>query len=337
MKILFEKICNIYHLTREAIVKEKISVIVLTYNPSKQKLIATLKSIIRQENVDVQVIISDDGSKENYFEEAKEFLEKNSFTDYKFVSCEKNQGTVKNVIRAVHVSNGEYVKLISPGDMFTSNNILSGWFNHLIQSKYKWSICEAIYYKNINGCISPIKQPTHPMITDVYEKQQERKCRWNYVILDDIALGAATICERNLLMEYLFRINDKVVYAEDNIYRIMMFDGICADYFSGCAIFYEYGEGVSAPGESVWGERLVKDWSAADLEMLRKLDINDPLQVKMTKILKNNKTGNKYIRDVRKIMEPGRLKIALLRKYKMRYSLTEFPEDINAVNWYGDN
>lgn len=117
--------------------REKISVLVLTYNPSKQKLIATLKSIIKQENVDIQVIVSDDGSKENYFEEAKEFLEKNNFTDYKFVNCEKNQGTVKNAIRAVGVSNGEYVKLISPGDMFTSNNVLRNWLNHLIQSKYK--------------------------------------------------------------------------------------------------------------------------------------------------------------------------------------------------------
>ena len=156
--------------------KEKISVIVLTYNPPKQKLIATVKSIIRQKGVNIQVIISDDGSKENYFEEAKEFLEKNSFTDYNFINCEKNRGTVKNAIRAVSVSDGEYVKLISPGDMFTSNHVLRDWLNHLIQSKYKWSICEAIYYNNVNGCISPIKQPTHPMITDVYEKKQERKC-----------------------------------------------------------------------------------------------------------------------------------------------------------------
>lgn len=317
--------------------KEKISVIVLTYNPPKQKLIATLKSIIKQENVDIQVIVSDDGSKENYFEEAKEFLEKNNFTDYKFVNCEKNQGTVKNAIRAVGVSNGEYVKLISPGDMFTSNNMLRNWLNHLIQSKYKWSICEAIYYKNVNGCISPIKQPTHPMITDVYKKKQETKCRWNYVILDDIALGAATICEKTLLIEYLLRIDGKIVYAEDNIYRIMMFDGVCADFFPECAIFYECGEGVSTSGESVWNERLMKDWYAADVEMLRILAVNDPLQVKMRKILNNKENDNKYMGYLRRLMEPGRLKIAFLRKYKMKYSLTKLPENLKGVNWYADN
>ena len=317
--------------------KEKISVIVLTYNPSKQKLIATLKSIISQKDIDIQIIVSDDGSKENCFEEARDFFKRNSFIDYKLISCKKNQGTVKNAIRAVNVSNGEYVKLISPGDMFTSNYILRDWINHLLQSKYKWSICEAIYYKNKNGCILPIKKPTHPMITDVYEKKQERKCRWNYVVLDDVALGAAIVSEKDILIEYLLRIDGKVVYGEDNIYRIMMFDGVCADYFSECAIFYEYGDGVSTSGESVWSESLTKDWNAADSEMLRGLDINDTLQVKMWKILRNNGKGNKFIRYLRKVMEPGRLRIGLLRKYKMRYSLTELPENIEGVNWYADN
>lgn len=316
---------------------KKISVIVLTYNPSKQKLIATLKSIISQKDVDIEVVISDDGSKQNYFKEAKDFFEKNSFIEYKLINCKRNQGTVKNAIRAVSASNGEYVKLISPGDMFTSRYVLRDWINHLIQSKYKWSVCEAIYYKNVNGCVFPTKQPTHPMITGVYEKKQEKKCRWNYVILDDVALGAAIMSERDILIEYLLRIENKVVYGEDNIYRIMMFDGVCADYFSECVIFYEYGEGVSTAGESMWSKRLEKDWAEADLEMLRNLDTNDSLQVKMGKILRNNGKGNKFIRYARKIMEPGRLIIALLRRCKMRYSLTKLPENIKGVNWYTDN
>lgn len=317
--------------------REIISVIVLTYNPSKQKLIATLKSIIRQNGVDIQVIISDDGSKKNYFEEAKEFLENNRFTRYKFIECEKNQGTVKNAIRAVGVSTGKYVKLISPGDMFTSNNVLRDWLDHLIQSKYKWSICEAFYYKNVDGCISLIKNPTHPMIIDVYQKKQEKKCRWNYVILDDVALGAAIITERDVLLEYLLRIDGKVVYAEDNIYRIMMFDGVCADYFSECAILYEYGEGVSTSKRDIWNERLVKDWNAASLEMLRMVDLHDPFQVKMRKILNNNGKGNILFRYVRKIIEPGRIKIALLRRYNVRYSLTELPENVERVVGYTDD
>lgn len=71
------------------------------------------------------------------------------------------------------VSSGKYIKLISLGDMFTASTVLNKWVNHLIESNYKWSICEAIYYKNVNGCILPIKQATHPMITRVYEKNKK--------------------------------------------------------------------------------------------------------------------------------------------------------------------
>ena len=117
----------------------------------------------------------------------------------------------------------------------------------------------------------------------------------------------------------------------------MMFDGVCADFFSEYAIFYECGEGVSTSGESIWNERLMKDWKAADLEMLRMIDVSDPLQVKMAKLLNNKDIDNKYSSYLRKLMEPGRLKIFLLRRFKMRYSLTDFPENIGGVNWYADN
>ena len=317
--------------------REKISVVVLTYNPSKQKLIATLKSIIGQEDVDVQIIVSDDGSKENYFEEVKGIFEKSGFTDYILITSEKNQGTVKNAIQAVRVANGKYAKLISPGDMFASSKSLRNWINHLIESKYRWSICETIYYKNVNGCVSPIKQPTHPMIVDVYQKKQERKCRWNYVVLCDVALGAATICERELMLEYLLRIEGKVVFVEDSIHRIMMFDGICADYFPECAILYEHGYGVSTSNDSVWNERIAKDWDAAEKEMLSRLDSNDLFQKKMAKALKDAWDNNKYIYLLKLLFQQGRIKYALLRRFKMRYSLTELPENIEGVNWYANN
>ena len=54
-------------------------------------------------------------------------------------------------------------------------------------------------------------------------------------------------------------------------------------------------------------------------------------------VLKNKEKGNKFIRFIKNIVEAGRIKIALLQKYKMRYSLTELPENIEGVNWYAYN
>lgn len=81
----------------------------------------------------------------------------------------------------------------------------------------------------------------------------------------------------------------------------------------------------------------MKDWKATDSEMLIKQDTNDSLKRKMGIVLKNKEKGNKFIRFIKNIVEAGRIKIALLQKYKMRYSLTELPENIEGVNWYAYN
>ena len=54
----------------------QVSVVVITYEPSIDKLLATLSSIIRQNSILFELIISDDGSKsvnvddlENYLDE----------------------------------------------------------------------------------------------------------------------------------------------------------------------------------------------------------------------------------------------------------------------------
>ena len=49
----------------------EITVIVCTYNPDLQKLISTLKSVVLQKGVKIQVIVTDDGSSNNYFNEVK--------------------------------------------------------------------------------------------------------------------------------------------------------------------------------------------------------------------------------------------------------------------------
>ena len=63
-------------------IKYSVAVTVGTYNPIWKKLEATLRSILQQKNVNFQIIISDDGSKYNCFNEAKELFKKYGFSDY---------------------------------------------------------------------------------------------------------------------------------------------------------------------------------------------------------------------------------------------------------------
>ena len=94
----------------------KMTVLVLQYNPKFDDLIITLRSIIRQTGTTYQIVITDDGSVNDYFKETESWFKENGFTEYVLVKNEINQGTVKNICAGLEKASGKYVKLISPGD-----------------------------------------------------------------------------------------------------------------------------------------------------------------------------------------------------------------------------
>ena len=262
----------------------KVSVCVVTYNPQKEKLMKTLESIARQKYANLQIILSDDGSEESFFNEAREFFEKANITDYKMVEAPENQGTVKNVKQALLAADGVFIKTISPGDCLTDDTILSDWIKHLMDSGRQWSFSNAIYYSRKSGGVPTVhRQPANPQLVDCYTRHDDDTCRWN------LALGAAIVCERELMIRYIEQIVGIVKYAEDNIFRLMMFHGILPDYFPEEAVLYECDSGISTCGDSVWSKRVWADWTATDELMLAQTAFGDELQKKMQAALRRKK------------------------------------------------
>ena len=94
-----------------------VSVGVLTYNSSKTVL-ETLESIKAQTYQNIELIISDDASKDNTVEICKEWVEKNKD---RFVRCEiltvpENTGIPANANRRIAASQGEWSKGIAADD-----------------------------------------------------------------------------------------------------------------------------------------------------------------------------------------------------------------------------
>lgn len=89
----------------------------------------------------------------------------------------------------------------------------------------------------------------------------------DYLLYGDIALGAAILCKRSVLQRYLGLLVGKVVYAEDNSYRLMAYCGERFYYYPHDAVLYEFGTGISTAGGDVWGQRIRKDWQAANTIM----------------------------------------------------------------------
>ena len=248
-----------------------VSVLVATYNPNKEKIFLTLASIICQKNVKVQVVITDDGSQENYFREVEAWFNDNDFKDYELVVNEKNCGTVKNVSSGLYKCKGKYVKPISPADMLANEILLKRWIEEVERYGVEWSFSDAIYYKSEKGNIVPINAVAHPQSVSVYIENNINKIANNYLIYGDICLGAATLCKRKTMEKYMSMIIDKVVYAEDNMYRIMMADNVSVHFYYEDAILYEIGEGVSTSKSDEWARRLKKDWDAADAIICEKI------------------------------------------------------------------
>lgn len=307
-----------------------ISVIVATYYPVAEKLWFTLDSIINQEMVNLEIIITDDGSKDNLFSQIKNYMIKNHFENYKLISHKKNQGTVLNCYDGVLQANGDFIKLISPGDSLTNNKTLFQWVNHMVNNKRDWSFGEAIYYVNDNRENKVVHRLNNPQIISPYVKLDDNACRWNYLVHDDIVLGAATLSSRNLALHYLKKIINKIMYAEDNIYRMMMYDGNVADYYPGDVIFYECSTGISTAGDSKWRKLLRKDWDAANDIMISKAHCHDAIQEKIKEKMLKEYSSNKIIRGIQKFQVKGWLFFKLYRIFKPRKS--NIVADINRNN-----
>ena len=93
-----------------------VSVVVLTYNPVMEKLKSTLLSVLNQKNVEIQIIISDDGSKIDFRKEIEELFFEFNFTHYKLFLNKENVGTIENYYFALEKTDSLLIKGISPGD-----------------------------------------------------------------------------------------------------------------------------------------------------------------------------------------------------------------------------
>ena len=246
--------------------KHSISVIILTFNSDWNKLKQTIISVILQKEIDIEIIISDDGSENNHFFKLKKLFSTMNFDSYIFVQSDYNSGIVKNLQRAIRKSNSEYIKPISPGDLLYSSYTLKEWYSFVLNHKIKISFGKPIYYNNDNG-FRIIKHRSVPKYIYAYRNPNCNNIRKEYLLLDDMALGAAFLIKKTVLNEYLEKIVDKVILGEDFSYSLMVFDGIELKLFDKNVIWYEYGHGISTSGNEKFSKIMLQDWENMHTEM----------------------------------------------------------------------
>lgn len=240
----------------------EISVVIVQYNPILEKIKKTLMSVFRQKNCDYEIVIADDGSDVDFFSEIELFMKKNDISQYKFVKCQKNQGTVKNVISGLENARGKYVRVISPGDYIYSEHTLEHIVNFMKNNDAKEGFGKLAGYQSNNGVIN-VWKARGPYGTEGYKKNvPKRTILKRLVAYGDNISGAAYTWERQYYLECLRKIEDKVVYLEDCVNAYTVLEDNKIYFMDEYVTWYECGTGVTTSGSKKWLRLLSKDWEA---------------------------------------------------------------------------
>ena len=127
--------------------KSLVSIVVITYNSSKYVL-ETLESAKAQTYKNIELIISDDGSRDDTVKICEEWLNENKeyFKHIELITVKKNTGIPANCNRGVKASNGEWIKLIA-GDDILDKKAINEFLNFALVNSSSFVICDLVYFK----------------------------------------------------------------------------------------------------------------------------------------------------------------------------------------------
>ncbi len=241
-----------------------ISFIVVTYNPSIDKVKKTLSSILKQKHIEYEIIISDDGSKEFPEREIVEYFEKNNFKEYQILLSENNEGTVKNYLKGLEKAKAKYVKGISPGDCLFDEETIANWLMAIKEKNAIYSYGNAVYYENNSENIEVVRRDQTPYYSGILNSKMHNLIKIDYLLLKDQILGASLITEKETTIKYIKKIENKIKYTEDCIFRIMIADDIFPHHYDENVIWYEANTGISSGKEDKWGRIIRQEVNISD-------------------------------------------------------------------------
>lgn len=102
--------------------KSVVSIIIITYN-SSAFILETLESAKNQSYKNIELIISDDSSKDNTVEICENWLEnnRNRFVNSQIIKVPENTGVSANCSRGSEAARGEWIKFIAGDDILAPN------------------------------------------------------------------------------------------------------------------------------------------------------------------------------------------------------------------------
>lgn len=240
-----------------------VSIIVATYNSEISKLRRTLSSILCQKDIHFEIIIADDGSLKHHQEELNDLIKKINKDNIITLYNKRNEGTIKNLLKAVKNAQGEYVFTIGPGDLIFDPYVLHDlYFMARQNDKCNIFFGNAVYYSYKNNKMNLYKgkvgKPRCPELYCDGKSIKEKKIAFffgNYII------GASYLRRRETAVKY-FELASKVgIYAEDMLSTSMaLAENEDLIFLNRNTVWYEYGTGISTNSETKWVDVLYAEY-----------------------------------------------------------------------------
>lgn len=241
--------------------KVEVSVVVLTYKPDWNKLKNTLQSIVMQKDVELEIIITDDGSEVDCHKEIENYFANISFNRYVYNKNYQNVGTIKNYLSGVKRAVGHYVYGISPGDMLYGDTCLRKMVDFCIEREAKICFGNALYYTNNESGAKVFKGMNYPSRPFFYGSKIPFFVMKSMFFSDENILGASYMRERECAVDCFERISKSALYMEDKCgTAVALMKKIRVFHFDDNVIWYENGCGVSTAGNEHWKLKLQKDY-----------------------------------------------------------------------------
>lgn len=248
-----------------------VSIIVLTYRPDPDKLMATLTAAVQQQGVDFEIILSDDGSQENHFALAEAYFRSVGFTHYRLVPNPQNKGTVQNCISGLEAAAGTYVFLTSPGDILYDSFALRDMYAFAQQNGAQLCFGNAVHYAVDSGEVKLTADWGSTANPENYGLNKSLAARQACFAEGGWIVGAAYFRQRTLALQYFSAIADSCVYVEDTTSTAFaLADNIALYHCDRNVVWYEDGIGITTGGSDKWKKLTEKDLANA-MEELRKI------------------------------------------------------------------
>lgn len=155
-----------------------VSIVVLTYN-SGDFILETLDSILSQDYDRIELIVSDDGSKDDTCNKVEKWIHCNSnrFEACNLIKSFSNRGTCSNYNQGVYNSHGDYIKTIDGDDSFNTNSAISYYIKYMKETDHEICISDVKVFTDEDDDISSLEERYAYFFECVKESLTEQKRR----------------------------------------------------------------------------------------------------------------------------------------------------------------